>query len=172
MNGYVYVLTNSAFPHLVKIGRTVNSPHIRAEELSSTGVPSKFTVAYYQRFEDCVEAEKMLHNIFSEYRSNMRREFFDIDAKEAIDVIRELPGQIPDDGEIHEDEDIEDYSVDWKDILTGIVLFPVLIIWAIIRIPLTIVASFIGSMLVLTLTLALKIGVVLGFIYLLIRLLG
>jgi len=167
MNGYVYVMTNSAFPHLVKIGRTVNSPHERAKELSSTGVPSHFTVAYYQKFEDCIETEKTLHAIFSEYRSNMRREFFDVDAKEAIDVIRELPGQIEDDGEYSEDVD-ESNRTDWKDILSILVLGPCMLIWWAIRIP----VMAIGSMLVLALTITLKIGIVLGLVYALIKLLG
>lgn len=149
------MLTNSAFPHLVKIGRTVNSPHERAKELSSTGVPSHFTVAYYQRFEDCVEAEKILHEIFSEFRSNMRREFFDIDAKEAIDVIRELPGQIDDsDDDTEHETDYEDYDTDWKDKLVGAIVLPFLLIWWIVRIP----AIAIGEMLVLTFIFLLKIA--------------
>ncbi len=87
MEGYVYVLVNSSIPDLVKIGYTTKSPKDRANELSSTGVPNKFIVAYSTYVSNCVEVEAHLHNFFSDKRHNSGREFFEIDATTAINEI-------------------------------------------------------------------------------------
>jgi hypothetical protein len=96
MKGYIYVLTNSAHPDLVKIGRTRNSPSVRASELSTTGVPTPYVVAYHQAFFDCIWAESACHAHFSRFRVNSKREFFRISSRDAIDFIRSLPGVIAD----------------------------------------------------------------------------
>ena len=51
--GYVYILINQSYRYgglrrkLLKIGQTSRNPEERAKELSSTGVPTPFEVAYY-----------------------------------------------------------------------------------------------------------------------------
>jgi hypothetical protein len=87
MEGYVYILVNSSLPDLVKVGYTTKSPAERANELSSTGVPNKFIVAYSIFVSDCVEVERQIHDLLKEYRHNQGREFFEIDSTTAIDKL-------------------------------------------------------------------------------------
>lgn len=93
MIGYVYILVNSAFPNLVKIGRTTKDSASRADELSSTGSPSKFVVAYDQLVSDCIMVEYLLHDHFNEQRYSKNREFFEIDSKTAILKLIEISNQ-------------------------------------------------------------------------------
>lgn len=64
MEGYVYILVNSSFPDLVKIGRTTKTPEGRAAELSATGTPGRFVVAYSALVENCIEVEAEMHAFF------------------------------------------------------------------------------------------------------------
>ena len=84
--GYIYILQNDSLsPDRLKIGRTVHDPETRAEEISqATGVPTPFIVSWYGYTEDCVEAERLIHVSLDEYRTNPKREFFDVDLDEAI----------------------------------------------------------------------------------------
>ena len=86
--GYIYILQNESLePDRLKIGRTHHHPEFRAEELSqATGIPTPFTVAWYGRTEDCIKAERLIHRSLSAYRTNPKREFFDVDLDEAIDA--------------------------------------------------------------------------------------
>ena len=90
MEGYVYILVNSSLPNLVKIGRTTKEPNIRAAELSSTGTPGRFIVAYSVLVDNCVEIESEMHSIFSKQRHTNDREFFDLDSPTAIDKLNEI----------------------------------------------------------------------------------
>jgi len=89
--GYIYILRNESLdPDRLKIGRTHHHPRFRAEELSqATGVPTPFTVAWYGRTEDCKKAERFVHKSLSAYRTNPKREFFDVDLDEAVEAGRE-----------------------------------------------------------------------------------
>ena len=89
--GYIYILQNESLePDRLKIGRTHHHPKLRAEELSqATGIPTPFTVAWYGRTGDCKEAERLVHKSLSPYRTNPRREFFDVDLDKAIEVGKE-----------------------------------------------------------------------------------
>ena len=77
--GYIYCMTNSAMPGLVKIGMTLDHPEERAAELSSvTGVPARFEVAISKRVVEPEAKEAAIHDLLSRlgYRFNERREFF------------------------------------------------------------------------------------------------
>ena len=89
MQGHVYVFLNSSLPGLVKIGKTTKDPSVRARELTQTGVPTPFVVAYSIFVSDCDSLEADLHDSLSSYRESTRREFFRIDAKTAIDLLVE-----------------------------------------------------------------------------------
>ncbi len=88
--GYIYILQNEALAEThLKIGRTTVDPHGRAEEISrSTGVPSPFFVAWSSRTDDCVLAERIVHQRLAYCRTNPRREFFDIELSEAISAAK------------------------------------------------------------------------------------
>ncbi len=90
-------MVNQAMPGIVKIGRTARATSDRANELSTTGVPHDFVVVYDQQFLDCVEAERKIHEYFSDFRVNKNREFFKITPKEAIDFIRLSDGRVDND---------------------------------------------------------------------------
>ena len=91
--GIVYVLTNSAMPGLVKIGMTTrDSIDARMKELYSTGVPVPFNCEYAceVKASDCAEIEKALHSAFEPNRINANREFFRIEPKLVIPILKLL----------------------------------------------------------------------------------
>jgi hypothetical protein len=87
----VYVLTNPAMPGLVKIGSTVSEDaSIRLAQLYSTGVPFPFNLEFAAKVSNCDEVERALHRAFAPYRVNPRREFFSIEADQAIAILKLL----------------------------------------------------------------------------------
>ena len=85
MSGWVYLITNEAMPGLVKIGRTVKDPYVRAKELSHTGSPKKYHVEYAIERNDYVNFEKQLHKYFNEHRAG--KEWFRVDLLEVVKYI-------------------------------------------------------------------------------------
>jgi Domain of unknown function (DUF4268)/T5orf172 domain len=92
IGGYVYVLTNAAMPGIVKIGSTKLLPELRAQQLSTTGVPGPFKVIAYFRFENQLRAERELQAVFSRQRVHPRREFYEITIEEAQEALLQLAG--------------------------------------------------------------------------------
>ena len=92
MGEYVYILINQSMPGLVKIGRTDRNPEDRAKELSSTGVPSPFMVAYEHLVIDSRSAEAVIHAFLSSqgHRPSANREFFNIPLKLAISIVSKI----------------------------------------------------------------------------------
>ncbi|MFC4994263.1 GIY-YIG nuclease family protein [Rubritalea tangerina] len=87
--GIVYVLTNPVMDGLVKIGKTSRDEvQTRLNELYSTGVPVPFECAYAARVEDYSKVERAFHQAFGPYRINSKREFFKIEADQAIALLR------------------------------------------------------------------------------------
>jgi hypothetical protein len=74
--GFVYVLTNRAYPGLVKVGCTARHPITRARELSGTGCPFPFVVAWAAEASDFRAVERAAHAELSEWRISENREFF------------------------------------------------------------------------------------------------
>ena len=92
MAGFVYIMSNPAFP-LLKIGRTNRDPDVyRKEELDVTGLPEPFKVEYYVYANDYITLEMDIHRHLDEYRPNKGREFFNCSIEVAIDTIREIGG--------------------------------------------------------------------------------
>tara|TARA_R110001592_G_scaffold329928_1_gene611926 strand:- start:347 stop:970 length:624 start_codon:yes stop_codon:yes gene_type:complete len=86
--GIVYVLTNPAMPGIVKIGKTARgSVEARLGELYTTGVPVPFECAFAGRVSDESKVEKAFHLAFGPYRLNPKREFFEIEAEQAIALL-------------------------------------------------------------------------------------
>jgi hypothetical protein len=90
--GFVYVLTNKAMPGLVKVGFSTRSPAERAAELSTTGVPFPFTVAFSAGVENPLEAEAAVHLALTRYRASADREFFRIPIEDAVTAVEEACG--------------------------------------------------------------------------------
>jgi hypothetical protein len=91
MAGFIYVMSNPAFPHLFKIGKSSKDPAtFRADELYTTGVPAPYEVEYSALVDDEHQVERILHLKFKEYRFARNREFFEIDVGVAIAEIRRI----------------------------------------------------------------------------------
>lgn len=90
-NEIVYVLSNSAMPGIVKIGKTTQADvKIRMSQLYTTGVPVPFECVYAIEVEDCSKVESALHIAFGPSRINPSREFFKINAEQAIAILKLL----------------------------------------------------------------------------------
>lgn len=86
--GIVYVLSNPSMPGLVKIGKTSRgSVDARLSELYTTGVPVPFECEFAGRVTDEHAVERAFHRAFGPYRLNARREFFEIEAEQAIALL-------------------------------------------------------------------------------------
>ena len=91
MAGFIYIMSNPAFPNILKIGKSKKDPTTdRVNELNQTGVPEPFKVEYYAFVEDEDYLERVVHQKFASQRPNKNREFFSVDCVEAIDAIRQL----------------------------------------------------------------------------------
>ena len=91
MAGFIYIMSNPAFPDLIKIGKSAKDPtKHRKSELYETGVPQPFKVEYYAFVEDEDYLEQRVHSYFNTQRPNKNREFFSVGCAEAIDTIRKL----------------------------------------------------------------------------------
>jgi len=86
----VYVLTNPAMPGMVKIGMTSDEVSLRLSQLYTTGVPFPFELQFACRVYNAAEVEKALHKAFYPNRINPKREFFKIDADQAIAILKLL----------------------------------------------------------------------------------
>lgn len=78
---------------MVKVGKTVKEPEIRAKEISSdTGVPTPFIVAFKVFVSDCDSAESHLHSLLQikGFRINQNREFFNAPLDGIISAMIEL----------------------------------------------------------------------------------
>lgn len=107
--GWLYVITSPSLPNLTKIGCTRRlNPSIRVKELSSSSLPEPFHAHCFVFSDDCFELENNIHKYFDKERVNPDREFFRIEPKEAIDVLKEIFNI-----DIHfVDEDCEDNEED------------------------------------------------------------
>jgi len=89
--GFVYIMSNPAFPDLIKIGMSKKDPtKDRVSELNQTGVPQPFKVEYYAYVEDESLLERLLHQKFEDERPNKNREFFNTNPAIAINALKEL----------------------------------------------------------------------------------
>lgn len=90
--GSVYVLKNPALSDVVKIGYTKRSAQKRARELSGTGVPGEWHVAYEIGTNRPKRVEKKVHRKFSHRKVRDGGEFFKVDPEEAARVIKKVRG--------------------------------------------------------------------------------
>ena len=89
--GWLYVISSPSLPGLVKIGCTRRlNPALRVRELSSSSLPEPYHAHCFVFSDDCFELENNIHKYFNKERVNPDREFFRIEPKEAIDVLKEI----------------------------------------------------------------------------------
>jgi len=93
---YVYVLTNSNYKDLVKIGMTRHTPQTRLNQINGTGTvhPWEVKFALPVKVGGGIVVEKQVHKYFQQYRYHAKnfndREMFKIDVFQAIDKVREI----------------------------------------------------------------------------------
>jgi Zn finger protein HypA/HybF involved in hydrogenase expression len=88
--GYLYILSNTEMPGLLKIGLTTRSVPDRVAELNSaTGVPTAFTVEAYFESGDPKTHESAIHGLLAQKRVR-GREFFRVTREDAIAVARSV----------------------------------------------------------------------------------
>jgi|1048.fasta_scaffold15708_2 hypothetical protein len=91
MEGIIYILTNPIMPGIIKIGKTTQEDvKVRMAQLYATGVPLPFECEYAAKVNNIDEVERALHTAFGPDRVNPRREFFEIEAIQAITIIKLL----------------------------------------------------------------------------------
>lgn len=103
MPNYIYILSNPSLPTQIKIGKTTKSPRERLNQLSGTSLPTPFILEASFLVEDCHVAEKRAHQLLKKYRTNKKREFFELSPIVAIKAI--LPVIAP--FELHSAKDVK-----------------------------------------------------------------
>ena len=88
--GYVYVMSNKAYPNIYKIGSTYGLPEERAEELTGTGHLHPFKVEISFEIKDAEYYEKKIHKLLDKNRVNKNREFFEIDLPKLRKIIEHI----------------------------------------------------------------------------------
>lgn len=98
--GYVYVLANDVYHDgkapLLKIGYTGWEPQQRADalyhwdykNLDYRGVPQRFKVMHFARFDRAFDAEQGVHAALEAFRVNPHREFFSCTLSQAVAAIQ------------------------------------------------------------------------------------
>lgn len=83
---WVYVLSNTSMPGILKVGYTKLNPLERVKQLSNaTGVATPFNLEYCFKCFNGEALEQELHIGLDEYRVNQKREFF----KVSLDTVKE-----------------------------------------------------------------------------------
>ncbi|EKN5158562.1 GIY-YIG nuclease family protein [Yersinia enterocolitica] len=129
--GYVYILVNPSMPGLIKVGRTLRDSRMRARELSSTGVPTPFQVAFEIFAEQHETLEARVHLELTDFRVNTSREFFRYPLDKAIALLIKLAEPIQSPTEQYVAEDVtqrlrEKYSMYLRSdiVAVGVVQMP------------------------------------------------
>lgn len=88
--GYVYILSNTSMPGLLKIGRSTGGGEHRAKGLYVTGVPERFHLEFELLADDANELETLVHERLQDHRVNDDREFFKCSVDEAIHALLDV----------------------------------------------------------------------------------
>jgi hypothetical protein len=88
MRGWVYVISNSAMPGLVKVGFSTKDPNSRAEELDHTGSPQPYIVEYDMLIDEPRDIEQETHKRLSSYSAG--KEWFRCSVQEAVSAIQQV----------------------------------------------------------------------------------
>jgi hypothetical protein len=103
MEGWLYCMSNSCMPGLVKVGQTKHDPSERALQLYTTGVPEPFHVEFAKKVKDYLRKEKQIHALLEKYFERMNgREFFRCKSSDVYELFELM------DGEYHVDQNRPD----------------------------------------------------------------
>ena len=91
--GIVYILTNEAMPHLVKIGKTTDSIDKRMKEFYTTSIPVPFECFHASKVKDMEFVEKQLHDAFKDSRVHPKREFFKVSPERVRSALLMVKGE-------------------------------------------------------------------------------
>lgn len=89
--GFVYVVSNPAWPEYVKVGRAFD-PVERTRAFQTSGPHRDYKLEYAVYFEDCRKAEQLVHDTLADYRAE--GEWFRLLPKVAEGVLDEMGGYI------------------------------------------------------------------------------
>lgn len=88
---YVYILTNIAYPGYCKIGKAI-TPSKRVKQINGAGTVSEWKLEYALPVTDDYAVEKLVHSELRYLRRDSHqgssREFFEINLKEALKVLK------------------------------------------------------------------------------------
>lgn len=87
MNEFIYIASNEFMPGLIKVGKTTTNPPRRLRDLETTGVPGRFELELSLIVSNCEQSEKDAHRVLKSYRVSVKREFFKISVKDAIELV-------------------------------------------------------------------------------------
>ena len=90
LGGFVYVLTNNAYPNICKIGMTTGPPEKRLRQINNAGVVEDWELAFYKQTGRPYDFEQAIHLKLSEVRNRIDKEFFEIELNNAISLIEEM----------------------------------------------------------------------------------
>lgn len=91
--GYVYAITNPAWPHWVKVGMAVDSED-RCRSYQTSSPFRDFRVEFSVFCEDRAKAEREVHKALEEVATERRGEWFKIDTLIATGTINNLYGNV------------------------------------------------------------------------------
>lgn len=85
---WVYVLSNTSMPGMLKIGYTKNAPELRSEQLyKGTGVPTPFSLEFAKQAINGEMLERLVHKHLKKDRVNNEREFFYTKLNQVMETI-------------------------------------------------------------------------------------
>ena len=118
MSNIVYLLTNPSMPDIVKIGFTSDLT-VRMRSLYSSSVPVPFECYFACTVDDMNFVEKQLHDGFDDFRVNPKREFFRIDPKRVVSILKMVMIEDVTPKEDVVEDEIDQRSLDNEKIIRG-----------------------------------------------------
>jgi len=86
--GIIYIIENKWMPNVVKIGITTDSVQARIDAITSYSAPLGWKVSLQMKSEKFKIIEKFLHILLSKHRIWRNREYFNIEPKRAITILK------------------------------------------------------------------------------------
>lgn len=91
--GWVYLLTNPAYPELVKIGKAL-TPSKRITQINNAGVVDEWQLKAAMPVTDDYKVEALMHKELAKYRRDSNqgssREFFEVTMSKALQTLLEV----------------------------------------------------------------------------------